>query len=211
MFKYCWCCVYTQWVQRKVGGKGTSGRNWTLSDNYLSTLSLCLNFSQSFGSQISCPSVFGLPRCEHYLGNDYPINIAYASYKSQTRGDPRQLHVNPHDCEQSKQQIGLVMHQKQNKGSNHINENKSNQHKNKSPESAPEGSPDPGRVQRSEVLSPELSSVRVIHSKAADSRRLLTGDFLLLPTWRQAQAASGSAHVRCLLPITDHPSLVLKV
>lgn len=70
--------------------------------------------------------------------------------------------------EQPEQQIGLLMHQKQNKGSNHTNENKSNQHKNKSPESVLEGSPDLGRVQRSEVLSPELSGVRVIHSKAAE-------------------------------------------
>lgn len=135
-----------------------------------------------------------------------PMNIAYASYKSQTRCDPRQIHVNPPDCEQSEQQTFNA--QKQNKGSNHTNENKSNQHKNKSPESVLEGSRDPGRVQRSDVLSPVLSSVS--HTFQS-SRRLLTGDFLLLPTWRQAQAASGSAHVRCLLPITDHPPLVLMV
>lgn len=87
-----------------------------------------------------------------------PINIASGRYKSQTRCDPRQPHVNPHDCEQSEQQIGLLMHQKQNKGSNHTNRNKSKQRKNRSAESVLEGSLDQGRrVQRSDVLSPVLS------------------------------------------------------
>lgn len=70
-------------------------------------------------------------------------------------------------------------------------------------------SPDPGEIQRRAELSlvKVLPFVRITHSKS--SRNLLPENFLLLPaSARQAQATSGSAHVRCFLPITDHPSLV---